>query len=153
MNQVNEVPPPREDDEGLGKFYDRFNRNLAQALAIAGGGIIPIGLILSGVFGGWKGLAGAMVGFGVASLYSVSALWSLKWALSRPLQRMSMILMGTFVLRLVLAAAVLYGLTFVTAINRIAVFACFTALFLAYTTLEVIFAWKTFGVLFKPPTA
>ena len=147
MNGANEDRAPARGPAGPDGPYDTFNRNLALALAMAGGGVIPVGLVLCGVFGGWKGLAGAFVGFGVASLYSVSALWSLKLALSRPLQRMSVILMVSFVSRLLLAAAVLFGLTFVTAVNRVAVFACFSALFLCYTTLEVVFAWKTFGVL------
>lgn len=151
MNRANEDRASIQGLSGPAGPYGKFNRNLAQALAIAGGGVIPAGLVLSGVFGGWKGLAGAFVGFGVASLYSVSALWSLKLALSRPPQRMSVILMASFVSRLVLVAAVLYGLTFVTAIDRVAVLACFSALFLCYTTLEVVFAWKTFGVLLTPP--
>jgi hypothetical protein len=47
---------------------------------------------------------------------------------------------------------VLYGLTYATAINRFAVFGCFLALFLAYSILEIVFAWRTFGVLLTPPT-
>lgn len=147
---MNETEVPQKESGDLGGLYDRFNKNLAQALAIAGGAIIPIGLILSGVFGGWRGLAGALVGFGVASLYSMLALWSMKWALSKPLKHMSIILMLTFALRLILVAAALYALTYATAINRYAMAACFTALFLAYTTLEIVFAWKTFGVLINP---
>jgi hypothetical protein len=131
-------------------LYDRFNRGLAQALAIAGGGIIPVGLIISAVFGGWRGLAGAFVGFGVASLYAVAALSMAKWALKKPAESMPVVLLVMFLVRLVAMALVLFGLTYATAINRVAIYACFLALFLAYTVLEIAYAWKTFGVLFKP---
>lgn len=132
-------------------IYDSFNRNLARALAIAGGFIIPVGLIISSVFGGLRGFAGALVGFGAASLYSIAALASLKWALKKPVEQMSILLLSMLVARLVIVIAALYGLTFATAINRIALFSCFAALFLAYSILEITYAWKTFGVLFKPP--
>jgi len=150
LNQMNDDGIAVEGVEEMTGLYDKFNRNLARALAIAGGVIIPVGLILSAVFGGLRGFSGGLVGFGVASLYSVAALWAMKWALAKPLEHMPVMLMSMVALRLVVAAGVLYGLTFATAINRYAIFGCFLALFLAYSTLEIVYAWKTFGVLFKP---
>jgi hypothetical protein len=148
--EISEEPGSQPSAE-LVTLYDKFNRSLAKALAIAGGVIIPVGLIISSAFGGLRGFAGGMVGFGVASLYSVAALWTLKWALNKPLRTMPVLLLTMFLARLVAVGAVLYGLTYATAINRIAVFACFAALFLAYSILEIVFAWKTFGVLLNPP--
>ncbi|MHB8896234.1 MAG: hypothetical protein ACYC99_13800 [Candidatus Geothermincolia bacterium] len=151
MNQANDPGAQSDVVAGVDNMYDRFNRDLARALAIAGGAIIPVGLIVSGALGGLRGLAGGLVGFGVASLYSVAALWGTKWALEKPLEKMPLVMMGMFVARLVVVACVLYGLTFATAINRYAIFGCFVALFLAYTTLEIVYAWKTFGTLLHPP--
>lgn len=133
----------------MSALYDTFNGRMAQSLAIAGGGIIPVGLIISSVFGGLAGFTGGLVGFGLASLYSAAALWTLKWAFGKPPQRMSVIMMSAFTARIVLVAAALYGLTFATALNRYALIGCFAALFLAYTTLEIVLAWKTFGLLLK----
>jgi|BarGraNGADG00312_1021997.scaffolds.fasta_scaffold01554_5 hypothetical protein len=141
-------------DKGEGlqpdKLFDRFNRGLAQAVAIAGAAIIPAGIIISVVFGGWRGLAGAFVGFGVASLYTIAAIATVKWALKKPIQTMPTVLLATVMGRLVAVVLVLFGLTYATAINLVAVYSCFLALFLAYTILEITFAWRTFGVLFKP---
>lgn len=131
-------------------LYEKFNRGLAQAMAIAGAGIIPVGVLLSTVFGGWRGLAGAFVGFGVASLYTVAALSTVKWGLKKSLQSMPTVLLVMFLVRLVAVVLVLFGLSYATAINRVAVYSCFLVLFLAYTVLEITYAWRTFGVLFKP---
>jgi hypothetical protein len=149
LSRSNEEDAERQAE--VTTLYDSFNRNLARALALAGGCIIPVGLIISSIFGGLHGFAGALIGFGAASLYSIAALASLKWALKKPVEKMPVVLLSMFVARLVIVVLALYGLTFATAINRVAIFACFAALFLAYSILEITYAWKTFGVLFKPP--
>ncbi len=135
----------------IDELYDRFNKGLARAVAIAGGVIIPVGLILSVVFGGWRGFAGAIVGFGLASLYAIAAFASLKWALKKPPAAVPLAVLATFTGLMVAVALALYGLTFATAINRVAIYCCFAALFIAYTVLEVVFALRTFGVSLKKP--
>jgi hypothetical protein len=148
LDQQSEGAPAVTDVEEL---YGKFNSGLAQAVAIAAAAIIPVGLIISLVFGGWRGFAGAIVGFGVASLYAMAAFASLKWALKKPPAAIPTAVLATFTGLMVAVAAVLYGLTFATAINRVAVYCCFAALFIAYTVLEVVFALRTFGVSLKKP--
>ena len=148
MAQRSEAAPAAPELEEL---YGKFNRGLAQAVAVTAAVIIPVGLILSSVFGGWKGFAGALVGFGVASLYSMGSFASLKWALGKPPAAVPTAVLATFTALTVAVAAVLYGLSFATAINRVAIYCCFAALFIAYTALEVIFALRTFGISLKKP--
>jgi len=141
-----------EGEAQMQELYQAFNRKLARALAIAGGVIIPVGIIISTVFAGWRGLAGSFIGFGVASLYTMASLWIMKWSFNKPLRLVPAIMMSTLWARLIVVGGVLYGLTFAHALNRYALFGSFLALFLAYSALEITYAWKTFGVLFKPPS-
>lgn len=126
-----------------------FQAGLAKAMAIAGAVVIPPGLVLSGVFGGWKGLAGAFVGFGVASLYTVLMVLILKWALKKPPRMIQSILIASYFGRLVLLAGILYSLHFIKALNMVALLLCFLALYIAHTGVEMYFAVKSFGVVMK----
>ena len=146
LGQQSEGAPAVTDME---KLYGKFNRRLAQAVAIAAAAIIPVGLIISSVFGGWRGFAGAMVGFGVASLYSMASFASLKWALKKPVDVMPTILMATMWGRLLVLAGILFGLTYVHALNSVAMLFSFLALFIAYTAVEVVYAYRAFGVIMK----
>ena len=150
MDRYSETEPVAEAP-GLAEIQAKFSASLARAVAIAGAVIIPVGLVISSVFGGFKGFAGALVGFGVASLYAMAAFASLKWALKKPLSAVPTAVLATFTGLMVAVALVLYGLTFATAINRVAIYCCFAALFIAYTVLEVVFALRTFGVSLKKP--
>jgi hypothetical protein len=105
--------------------------------------------VLSGVLAGWKGLAGSLVGFGVASLYTASSISILKWALKKPVDIMPTILMVTMWGRLLVLAGILFGLTYVRALNSVAMLFSFLALFTAYTAVEVVYAYRAFGVIMK----
>lgn len=126
-----------------------FNRSMASGLAIAGAAVIPIGLILSAVFGGWRGLAGAFVGFGVVSLNTAAAMYSIKWVLKKPVNVIPTILMATMWGRLIILAGVLWGLTYVHSLNSLAMLLCFLALFIAHTVVEIVFGYKGFGLILK----
>ena len=149
MDQPNEGGPA--EALGMEELYLKFNQGLARAVMISGGVIIPVGLVLSTVFGGWRGLAGAVAGFGLASLYAMAAFASLKWALAKPPAAVPTAVLATFTGLMIAVALALYGFTFATAISRVAVYCCFAALFIAYTVLEVVIALRTFGVSFKKP--
>ena len=149
MDQSSEGGPATAP--GMDELYDRFNRGLARSVAISGGVIIPVGLILSSVFGGWRGFGGAMVGFGLASLYAIAAFASLNWALKKPPTAVPTAVLATLTALMVAVALALYGLSFATAIDRVAIYCCFAALFIAYTVLEVVCALRTFGVSLKKP--
>lgn len=97
-----------------------FSRRMAGAMGIAGAVILPLGLVLSGVLAGWKGLAGSFVGFGVASVYTAASISILKWALKKPADMMPTLLLVTMWGRLLVLAAVLLGLTYVHALNSVA---------------------------------
>ncbi len=124
-----------------------FTRRIASAMAVTGGVIIPVGLVVSGIFAGWRGLAGSFVGFGVASLHTVAALALLKRVVVKPARIMPVLLMATMWGRLLVLAAVLFGLTYVRALNSVAMLFSFLAMFIAYTTVEVIYAYRAFGFL------
>lgn len=137
-------------EQGPG-IAETFNRMLARAIAISAGVIIPAGLLISGIWGGWRGLAGALVGFGVASAYTVAALWMMRWALGKPAERILPILSITLVVRLLAVGVTLFALMSVSALNKYAFGFCFLALFLDYTILEAFCAWRTYGLLLKKP--
>lgn len=130
-------------------MMEDFTKDLSRAVLIAAAFIIPVGLILSGVFGGWHGLAGGAVGFGVAILNCVLALWLLKFALKKPTQAMPGILMASYMGRLIVIAGVLTGLYYVKTLNIVAVVACFGAMYIAQIGLEIFFAWRSFGIITK----
>ncbi len=128
---------------------DEFTGKMAGGMAIAGAVIIPLGLIISGVFGGWKGLAGSFVGFAVASLNTAAAMATLKWVMKKPAGLMPTLMLATMWGRLLVLAGALFGLTYVKALNTLAMLFSFLALFMAYTVIEFIFAYKGFGAILK----
>ena len=150
MNDKDDLNP---DERGaLAAIITDFNRKMATGVAVSGAILIPLGLLLCGVFAGWKGLLGSCVGFVLASLSAAAAMWSLKWALSKPVDVMPIVLMGTMWPRLIAVAAILYGLTYVHAFNTVALLASFLGLFVAYTILEAVFAYKAFGLIMRGGT-
>lgn len=118
-------------------------------VAIAGAAIIPIGLVLSAVFAGWKGFLGAVAGFALASMNVLAVVYILRWAIDKPLQMLPAILSGSYFVRLLVLVAALFGLTRIEALNAIALLSSFLALYLAHTTIEVVIAWRSLGVLQK----
>ncbi len=127
-------------------MMEDFTRSLSRGVLIAAAILIPIGLILSGIFGGGKGLAGAAVGFGIAVLHSVLAIWILKYALKKPPSLMPAILMASYFVRLVLIVGVLIGFYYVKSVDIVALVACFGSLYLVQIALEVFLAWRSFGI-------
>lgn len=140
MNEAPESPEMRE-------VYDRFNKGVARATAIAGGLIIPVGLILSAVFAGWRGLVGGLVGFGVASLNTIASMALLKWSFKRPSGTVPAMITSIFIVRMFVLLGVLYVLTLQHAFNIATMLACFFALFLAYQIVEAYFSYRTFGIM------
>lgn len=118
-------------------------------MAVAGGVVIPPGLILCSVFGGVSGFLGAFAGFAVATLNSLIVIFVLKRAIRKPVQMLPSILMGSYFIRLVALVGILYGLTFIDALNSIALLSCFLALYVSHTTVEVFLAWKSLGTVSK----
>ena len=79
-------------------------------MSIAGAAIIPAGLILSGIFAGWKGLAGSFVGFAVASLNTaVVHLRSSSGLMDEAPRLVPTVTDVTMWARLLVLAAVLFG--------------------------------------------
>lgn len=118
-------------------------------MAIAGGVIIPIGLVICAVFAGWKGLFGALVGFALASMNTLAVIYVLRWAINKPLEILPAILSGSYFARLLALAGALFGLTRIKAFNPIALLSCFLALYLTHTTVEMVIAWRSLGVMQK----
>ncbi|MBN2169357.1 MAG: hypothetical protein JW738_08940 [Actinobacteria bacterium] len=125
---------------------ENFEKSLATAMAIAGGVVIPAGLVLSSIFGGLSGFLGAFAGFTVATLNSLIVVFLLKWAMKKPVEILPSILMGSYFLRLLVLAGILYGLTCVESLNTIALLSCFLALYVSHTAVEMFLAWKSLGV-------
>lgn len=128
---------------------DDYARSVSRAMAVAGGFVIPAGLVVSGVLAGWKGLAGSFVGFAVSSLHAIAAIALLKWVLRKPVNLVAILMMSTMWGRLLVLGGVLFGLTYVRALNSLAMLLSFLALFIAYTVIEVVYAYRAFGVLLK----
>lgn len=126
-----------------------FTGGIARAMAVAGGFIIAAGLVLSGVLAGWRGLAGSFAGFAVASIHTVAALALLRWILRRPAGTIPILMMSTMWGRLLAVGAVLFGLTYVRALDSLAMLLSFLALFIAYTAIEVAYAYRAFGVILR----
>ncbi|MCJ7652665.1 MAG: hypothetical protein MUO75_03065 [Actinobacteria bacterium] len=148
------------DEEGRGEraaglpddvanAMDSFKGSMATAMAIAGSVVIPAGLVLSGVFGGWRGLASAFIGFAVACAHTIAVIRVLSWALKKPPQWLPSILMASYIGRLAALFGILYGLHFAKALNMIALLSCFLALYMAHTAVEIFFAWRAFGAIVK----
>ena len=126
-----------------------FRSSIATAMAIAGGVVIPVGLVLCGIFGGWRGLASAFIGFAVAGAHAIVVVWVLSWALKKPPRWLPSIIMVSYIVRLAVLFGILYGLYMAKALNMIAVLSCFLALYIAQTAGEIFFAWRAFGVVIK----
>jgi hypothetical protein len=136
--------------EAKGRELDEVtNRKMATAMAIAGAVIIPVSLIISGIFAGWKGLAGAFVGLAVASLNTVLAFATIRWVVKKPPAVMPTLMLGVMWGRLILLCGVLFGLTYVKALDTLCLLFSFLALFIAYTVVEVVFSYKGFSTLVK----
>jgi hypothetical protein len=130
-------------------LMEDFTRSLSRAVLIAAAIEIPIGLVLSGVFGGWHGLAGSAVGFGLAVGQAALAIWILKYALKKPPEMLPGLLMASYFGRLVLIVVVLIGLYYVKALDIVALVSCFGALYLTQITMEMFYAWRNFGLVMK----
>lgn len=129
---------------------NQFEASFARVVAIAGAVVIPPGLLVSGLVAGWRGLAGAFVGFAVASLNTYAVTMVLKWSLGRTPSQLPSILMASYFVRLLLLAGILIGLSFVKALNTLALLSCFLVLYIAHTTTETVLAYKAFGTVLKP---
>ena len=126
-----------------------FSRKMAVAIAIAAAVVIPIGVILSGLLAGWKGVAGSSVGFGLACLYTAASVYMLKWVLDKPVNVIPTTLMAATWGRLLVLAGLLFGLTYVSALSTLAMLCSFLALFIVYTVVEVVYAYKAFGLMLR----
>jgi hypothetical protein len=144
---------PEERDIGrsgdLDTAFASFRKSMATGMAVAGGIVIPAGLLLSGILGGWRGLASAFIGFAVASANTIVVIGILSRALKKHPRWLSSILMASYVGRLAVLFGILYGLHFVKALNMIALLSCFLALYIAHTAVEIFFAWRVFGAIVK----
>lgn len=136
-----------EPSTEMKEIYSVFNRGVATAVAISGGAIIPVGLALSGIFAGWGGFVGALVGFGVASLNTIASIAILKWSFRRKPSSVPAIIYGAFVLRLLALLGILFALTMQSAFDRVSMLVCFFVLFLDYQVIEAYFSLKAFGLL------
>jgi hypothetical protein len=126
---------------------EEFSRKVAVAVAVASAVVVPIGVILSGILAGWKGVAGSLVGFGLAYLYAAASIYMLKWILQKPIDSIPTILMAVTWGRLLVLAGVLFGLTYVHALNALAMLLSFLVLTVLYTGIEIVYAYKAFGVM------
>jgi len=122
--------------------------SLSKGMAIAGAIVIPPGLAISGILGGFKGLASGFVGFTIASLHSVALVYTLSFAIGNP-RFLTSILSGGYFLRIILLAGVLYGLHFVKALDMIPLLGCFLALFIAHSVVEITCVVKSYGVALR----
>jgi len=127
-----------------------FEGALPKAMAISGAIVIPPGLVLAWILGRESALVGGLVGFTVAALHSVVLVATLKWAMKKPPEMLSSLLMVSYFGRLVALAVVLYGLHFIAALNMMAMLLCFLALYMTHTGVEIFYAWKAFGFGKKP---
>ncbi|MBU1669742.1 MAG: hypothetical protein KKF41_03210 [Actinobacteria bacterium] len=124
-------------------------RRLATLMAITSGVVIPPGLVLSAVFAGWKGFAGALVGFAIASLNTVASLAIIKWSLKKPPEMIPWMLISSLWGRLAVLGLSLYLLTLISAFNKYTLVFCFLALFLAHSGVEVASAWSSARVVLR----
>jgi hypothetical protein len=120
-------------------------------MLIAGAIVVPVGLVLAGLIGDTWVLAGAAVGFGVAAVNAAAATWLLIRALDKPPQALPTILMVSYFVRVAALAGILYGLHFVKALDMLALLVAFLALYLAETSVEIYYVWKSFGAALKQP--
>jgi MFS family permease len=135
--------------DDMANAFTGFSSSIATAMAIAGGVVIPVGLVLCGILGGWRGLASAFIGFAVAGAHAIAVVWVLSWALKKPPRWLPSILMMSYIARLAALFGILYGLYMAKALNMIAVLLCFLALYIAQTAVEIFFAWRAFGAVLK----
>lgn len=122
-----------------------IERRMAWAIAMAGGTVIPLAIILSAIFGGWAGAAGSFAGLGVASLNAAAAVWSLRRSLSLPVNRIPVSIFLMIWPRILVLSGLLYLLTRVDALEPVALLSSFLALFIAYTAVEAFVVWGAFN--------
>ena len=111
--------------------------------------VVPAGLVIAGLIGGEGVLAGAAVGFALAAVHSVVVVLVLSWALSKPPQMLSSILMASYFGRIAALAAILYGLHFIKALDTFSLLIAFLVLYVTQQAIEMVYAFKSFGVLLK----
>lgn len=128
-----------------------FTRKMSIGMAVAGGVIIPAGLVISGILAGWKGVAGSFAGFALASLNTVVAMATLGWVVKKPPAFMPSLMLVTMWARLLALAGALLGLTYVKALDPLSMLFSFLALFIAYTVVEVMYAYREFGAILRAP--
>lgn len=128
-----------------------FAAPMKKTMLIAMAFVVPPGLLLCGLLGKGKGLAGAAVGFAVAAAYTFFVVYSTQWALKKPVNMLPTILMLSYLLRIIALAAILWGLHYIDALNMIALLGCFLALFITESAVEVFYVYRSFGVLTKKP--
>lgn len=116
-----------------------------RTMIVSGVVVVPLGLILSSLFAGIHGFAGAMVGFAVATLNSLAVFKILDWVLKKPPQVLSGLLTASYFVRLVILAGILWGFHFVEFLHTISLLSCFLALYLAHSAVEMFSAWKSLG--------
>lgn len=139
--------------ETSGKVVDSgaFLRSITRGDIIACCVMIPLGLIVAGLIGGKGVLVGAAIGFAVAVANAALSVLLMKWALSLEPQYLPMVLMFSYLGRLIALAAIFYGLHFISALDMLAVLFSFLALYVALTWIEIAYAWKTFGAVLRTP--
>lgn len=113
--------------------------------------ISPIMLIVSSVFGKWRGLAGAGVGLFIAGAHSFVAVRIVIWALGKPPQMLPVLLLGSYAVRIILIAGILYGIHFIKAFDMIWLLLSFLALYVSHIASEMVCAWRSFGFAASPP--
>jgi hypothetical protein len=75
----------------------------------------------------------------------------IKWAFKKPTSTAPTIILGALSVWMLVLVGLLYLLTLPHALNKFAMLSCFAALFIVYQTIVAVFAYRTFGVIFKKP--
>ncbi len=135
----------------VGELKEKFAKSLIRSMIIAALIITPVMLVISGVFGKWRGLAGAGVGLFIAGIHSFVALRIVIWALGKPPQMLPMVLLGSYAVRIMAIAAIIYGVHFIKALDMIWLLLSFLALYIAHVAAEMACAWKSFGFAATSP--
>ena len=152
MKDIVEERPGERDEvmpEDVAGAFAGFRSSTATAMAVAGGVVIPVGLVLSGALGGWRGLASAFIGFVLASALAIVNIVILSWAVKKPVRWLPSILLVSYTVLVIVLFGILYGLHFAKALNMIALLSCFLALYIAHSSVEIFFAWRVLGTVVK----
>lgn len=124
---------------------DDSTRSIVVAMLVSAAIVIPLGMLLALLVGGDGVVAGAAAGFGVAMAHTIAFISVLKWVLRKPPDKLTYMMMASSGIRLVILAAVLFGLSLIKALNMVALLAAFLSLYLVHTSLEFVYAWKSFA--------